>query len=60
VGQGLGVLAYTRFARLLKASSISARPMPRLAPVTRTALSAIFMLSPLKVLQPTRNICSTM
>src|ERR1022692_260369 len=32
---------YTRFAPLRKASSTSACPIPRLAPVTRTALSAI-------------------
>ncbi|MGZ3506574.1 MAG: hypothetical protein ACXWNK_15550 [Vulcanimicrobiaceae bacterium] len=38
---GWRVPAYTRVAPLRKASSTSACPMPRLAPVTRTALSAI-------------------
>src|SRR5215510_3611378 len=40
--KGCRVPAYTRFAPHLKASSTSALPMPRLAPLTRTALSAIF------------------
>src|SRR5229473_2426672 len=42
--KGWRVPAYTRFAPLLKASSTSACPIPRLAPVTRTALSAIVMV----------------
>src|SRR5260370_19806520 len=43
--KGWRVPAYTRFAPLLKASSTSACPIPRLAPVTRTALSAIVIPS---------------
>src|SRR3979411_72078 len=38
--------AKTRFAPLLKASSTSARPIPRLAPVTRTVLPAIVIHPP--------------
>ena len=41
--KGRRVAAYTRAAPLLTASSTSARPMPRLAPVTRTVLPAIFI-----------------
>src|ERR1700694_4053621 len=44
--KGWRVPAYTRFAPLLKASSTNARPIPRLAPVTKTALSAIFIFAP--------------
>jgi hypothetical protein len=44
--KGWRVPAYTRFAPLLKASSTSACPMPRLAPVTKTALSAIVIHPP--------------
>src|SRR5215472_5859041 len=39
--RGWRVPAYTRVAPLRRASSTSARPMPRLPPVTRTVLSAI-------------------
>src|SRR6266545_5299343 len=39
--KGWRVPAYTRVAPLLKASSTSACPRPRLAPVTRTALPSI-------------------
>ena len=39
--KGWRVPAYTRFAPLVNASSTSAWPMPRLAPVTKTVLSAI-------------------
>jgi hypothetical protein len=41
--RGRRVPAYTRVAPLLKASSTSACPMPRLAPVTRTVIFAMFM-----------------
>src|SRR2546430_4624049 len=41
--KGWRVPANTRFAPRFKASSTSARPIPRLAPVTRTTLSAIFI-----------------
>src|SRR5882672_4171077 len=41
--KGFRVPAYTLLAPLLKASSTSALPMPRLAPVTRTALPAIII-----------------
>src|SRR5258708_30792409 len=41
--KGCRVPAYTRFAPLHKASSTSALPMPRLAPVTRTALFAMII-----------------
>src|SRR5882762_11653803 len=41
--KGLRVPAYTRFAPLLKASSTSACPIPRLAPVIKTDLSAMFI-----------------
>src|SRR5260370_29875543 len=43
---GCRVLAYTRRAPLLKASSTSACPIPRLAPVTRTVLPASVMYTP--------------
>src|SRR5918995_2060052 len=43
---GWRVPAYTRLAPLLKASSTSACPIPRLAPVARTALSAMIMPAP--------------
>src|SRR2546425_2882332 len=39
--KGWRVPAYTRFAPLLKASSTSACPIPRLAPVTRTTRPSI-------------------
>ncbi len=42
--QGRRVPAYTRFAPRARASSTSADPMPRLAPVTRTALSAMLVM----------------
>src|SRR5580700_8529176 len=41
--KGWRVPAYTRFAPLLKASSTSARPMPRLAPVIKTVLLSMFI-----------------
>src|SRR6516164_5450245 len=41
--KGCRVPAYTRFAPLLRASSTSDLPMPRLAPVTRTALFAMII-----------------
>src|SRR5258705_6120861 len=43
VANEVTVPAYTRLAPLLKASSTSARPRPRLAPVTRTAVSAMLI-----------------
>src|SRR6266576_2483243 len=43
VAHEVTVPAYTRLAPLLKASSTSARPRPRLAPVTRTAVSAMLI-----------------
>ena len=46
--KGWRVPAYTRFAPLLNASSTSAFPIPRLAPVTRTALFAIVIYPPIK------------
>src|SRR5882757_3854227 len=44
--RGRRVPAYTRFAPLRRASSTSACPIPRLAPVTRTVRSAIVMVPP--------------
>src|SRR5215831_3247811 len=41
--KGWRVPAYTRFAPLLKASTTSALPMPRLAPVIKIVLFPIFM-----------------
>src|SRR5215510_12214663 len=41
--RGRRVPAYTRLAPLLRASSTSACPMPRLAPVTRTVVFAMFV-----------------
>src|SRR4029077_19822007 len=46
---GSRVPAYTRFAPLRRASSTSACPIPRLAPVTRTALSVIVIDPPVVV-----------
>src|SRR5215471_6863042 len=42
--RGWRVPAYTRFAPLLKASSTSAWPMPRLAPVIKMSLSPIVVM----------------
>src|ERR1700733_7254132 len=43
------VAAYTRFTPLLNASSTSARPMPRFAPVIRIVLFSMFILVILSV-----------
>src|SRR5262252_3883203 len=45
--KGRRVAAYTRFAPLLNASSTSARPMPRFAPVIKTVLFSMFIPSSL-------------
>src|SRR6266487_5737490 len=50
--RGWRVPAYTRAAPLLRASPASARPMPRLAPVTSTALPAMVMSVPRRCAAP--------
>src|SRR5215831_13427169 len=51
-GGDLCVPAYTSAAPLFRASSTSARPMPRLLPVTRTVLSAMLAMMMIPFLSP--------
>src|SRR5439155_25386813 len=52
MGKGWRVAACTRFAPLFKASSTSARPMPRFAPVIKIVLFSMFITFSFRIIVP--------